>query len=61
MFCRASIRQRSRSQLSNLMPGSTVPVTGQVGGQDYFGSQGEKSKVCMQVINVGVCVTFYTQ
>uniref|UniRef100_A0A674N4Y6 Bile salt export pump n=1 Tax=Takifugu rubripes TaxID=31033 RepID=A0A674N4Y6_TAKRU len=29
MFCRASIRQRSRSQLSNLMPGSAVPVTSQ--------------------------------
>ncbi|XP_056883917.1 bile salt export pump-like [Takifugu flavidus] len=41
---RASIRQRSRSQLSNLMPGSAVPVTSQVGGQAYFGSQEEKSK-----------------
>lgn len=45
MFCRASIRQRSRSQLSNLMPDSTVPVTSQVGGRAYFGSQEEKSKV----------------
>lgn len=37
------------------MPGSTVPVTSQVGGQAYFGSQGEKSKVCMYIL--GVCVS----
>uniref|UniRef100_A0AAQ5Y738 Bile salt export pump n=1 Tax=Amphiprion ocellaris TaxID=80972 RepID=A0AAQ5Y738_AMPOC len=33
-FCRASIRQRSRSQLSNLVPESSVPIAGELGPRD---------------------------
>ncbi|XP_072241207.1 bile salt export pump [Leuresthes tenuis] len=39
---RASIRQRSRSQLSNLMPGSSVSVAGDLGPRAYSVSQADK-------------------
>ncbi|XP_049426577.1 bile salt export pump [Epinephelus fuscoguttatus] len=41
---RASIRQRSRSQLSNLIPESSVPITGELGPRAYSVSQADKSK-----------------
>ncbi|XP_067439274.1 bile salt export pump-like [Thunnus thynnus] len=41
---RASIRQRSRSQLSNLIPESSVPVAGELGPRAYAVSQADKSK-----------------
>ncbi|XP_069577162.1 bile salt export pump isoform X1 [Brachyistius frenatus] len=41
---RASIRQRSRSQLSNLIPESTVPFAGELGPRAYAVSQADKSK-----------------
>uniref|UniRef100_A0A4W6DIK9 Bile salt export pump n=1 Tax=Lates calcarifer TaxID=8187 RepID=A0A4W6DIK9_LATCA len=41
---RASIRQRSRSQLSNLIPESSVPVTGELGPRAYAVTQADKSK-----------------
>lgn len=43
--CRASIRQRSRSQLSSLIPDS-VSFTGDLGLRAYSLSQADKSKVC---------------
>uniref|UniRef100_A0A3Q3VVZ1 Bile salt export pump n=1 Tax=Mola mola TaxID=94237 RepID=A0A3Q3VVZ1_MOLML len=43
-FCRASIRQRSRSQLSNLIPESSVPIAGDLGPRAYAVSQADKSK-----------------
>uniref|UniRef100_A0A667XN41 Bile salt export pump n=1 Tax=Myripristis murdjan TaxID=586833 RepID=A0A667XN41_9TELE len=42
---RASIRQRTRSQLSNLVPDSSVPVAGELGPRAYSASQGNKTKV----------------
>uniref|UniRef100_A0AAQ5ZXE8 Bile salt export pump n=1 Tax=Amphiprion ocellaris TaxID=80972 RepID=A0AAQ5ZXE8_AMPOC len=41
---RASIRQRSRSQLSNLVPESSVPIAGELGPRAYAVSQADKSK-----------------
>ncbi|XP_071320644.1 bile salt export pump-like [Trachinotus anak] len=41
---RASIRQRSRSQLSNLIPESSVPIVGELGPRAYAVSQADKSK-----------------
>ncbi|XP_056156884.1 bile salt export pump-like [Lampris incognitus] len=41
---RASIRQRSRSQLSNLIPESSVPIAGELGPRAYSVSQGDKTK-----------------
>ncbi|XP_029306488.1 bile salt export pump [Cottoperca gobio] len=41
---RASIRQRSRSQLSNLMPASSVSIVGELGPGAYTVSQEDKSK-----------------
>ncbi|XP_049919135.1 bile salt export pump-like [Epinephelus moara] len=41
---RASIRQRSRSQLSNLIPESSVPIAGELGPRAYSVSQADKSK-----------------
>ncbi|XP_068165354.1 bile salt export pump-like [Antennarius striatus] len=41
---RASIRQRSRSQISNLIPESTVPLAGELGSRAYVASQADKSK-----------------
>lgn len=46
LFCRASIRQRSRSQMSKLMPDS-VSLTGELGPRAYSMSQADKSKVCI--------------
>ncbi|KAL6115511.1 abcb11 [Pungitius sinensis] len=40
---RASIRQRSRSQLSNLIPESTAPMVGELGPRAYSVSQANKS------------------
>ncbi|KAF3857357.1 hypothetical protein F7725_009216 [Dissostichus mawsoni] len=42
---RASIRQRSRSQLSNLIPESSVSIAGELGPRAYAVSQPDKSKV----------------
>ncbi|XP_076004887.1 bile salt export pump isoform X2 [Genypterus blacodes] len=42
---RASIRQRSRSQLSNLLPESSVPFAGELGPRAYSVSHGDKVKV----------------
>ncbi|XP_038572718.1 bile salt export pump isoform X2 [Micropterus salmoides] len=39
---RASIRQRSRSQLSNLIPESSVPIVGELGPRAYAVSQADK-------------------
>lgn len=47
--CRASIRQRSRSQLSNLIPESSVPIAGELGPRAYSVSQADKSTVCENV------------
>nr|XP_057907406.1 bile salt export pump-like [Doryrhamphus excisus] len=41
---RASIRQRSRSQLSNLIPESSVPIVGELGPRAHAVSQADKSK-----------------
>ncbi|KAK5602504.1 Bile salt export pump [Crenichthys baileyi] len=41
---RASIRQRSRSQLSNLIPESSVPIAGDLGPRAYSVSQEDKYK-----------------
>uniref|UniRef100_A0A3B5A4E6 Bile salt export pump n=1 Tax=Stegastes partitus TaxID=144197 RepID=A0A3B5A4E6_9TELE len=41
---RASIRQRSRSQLSNLVPESSVGIAGELGPRAYAVSQADKSK-----------------
>ncbi|XP_041834877.1 bile salt export pump isoform X2 [Melanotaenia boesemani] len=41
---RASIRQRSRSQLSNLIPESSVPAAGDLGPRAYSLAQAEKYK-----------------
>ncbi|KAM9334421.1 bile salt export pump-like [Symphorus nematophorus] len=41
---RASIRQRSRSQLSNLIPESSVAIAGELGPRAYDVSQADKSK-----------------
>uniref|UniRef100_A0A665WBC6 Bile salt export pump n=1 Tax=Echeneis naucrates TaxID=173247 RepID=A0A665WBC6_ECHNA len=41
---RSSIRQRSRSQLSNLVPESSVPIVGELGPRAYSVSQADKSK-----------------
>ncbi|XP_042369262.1 bile salt export pump-like [Plectropomus leopardus] len=41
---RASIRQRSRSQLSNLIPESSVPIAGELGPRAYAVSQADKSE-----------------
>ncbi|XP_041821762.1 bile salt export pump-like [Chelmon rostratus] len=41
---RASIRQRSRSQLSNLIPESSVSIAGELGPRAYAVSQADKSK-----------------
>ncbi|XP_070786932.1 bile salt export pump-like isoform X2 [Enoplosus armatus] len=41
---RASIRQRSRSQLSNLIPEPCVPIAGELGPRAYSVSQADKSK-----------------
>ncbi|XP_058478203.1 bile salt export pump-like [Solea solea] len=41
---RSSIRQRSRSQLSNLIPESSVPIVGELGPRAYSVSQADKSK-----------------
>ncbi|XP_023185260.1 bile salt export pump-like isoform X3 [Xiphophorus maculatus] len=41
---RASIHQRSRSQLSNLIPDSSVPITGDLGPGAYSMSQEDKYK-----------------
>ncbi|KAK1876716.1 Bile salt export pump [Dissostichus eleginoides] len=41
---RASIRQRSRSQLSNLIPESSVSIAGELGPRAYAVSQPDKSK-----------------
>uniref|UniRef100_A0A7N8XHH8 Bile salt export pump n=1 Tax=Mastacembelus armatus TaxID=205130 RepID=A0A7N8XHH8_9TELE len=43
---RASIRQRSRSQLSNLIPESSVSITGESGLGAYTVLEADKSKVC---------------
>lgn len=48
-FCRASIRQRSRSQLSNLIPGSSVPMVGELGPRAYSVSRADKSTVCNSI------------
>ncbi|KAK9524101.1 hypothetical protein VZT92_017968 [Zoarces viviparus] len=40
---RASIRQRSRSQLSNLIPGVPVSIVGELGPRAYSMSQADKS------------------
>ncbi|KAM6893167.1 bile salt export pump isoform 2-T3 [Lycodopsis pacificus] len=40
---RASIRQRSRSQLSNLIPGPPVSIAGELGPRAYAVSQADKS------------------
>ncbi|XP_051908244.1 bile salt export pump-like isoform X2 [Hippocampus zosterae] len=45
---RASIRQRSRSQLSNLFPQSSVSIAGEVGPRAYSVSQVAKSKNAIQ-------------
>ncbi|XP_061657910.1 bile salt export pump-like isoform X2 [Syngnathoides biaculeatus] len=45
---RASIRQRSRSQLSNLIPESSVPIVGELGPRAYSVSQADKSKNVIQ-------------
>uniref|UniRef100_A0A8C4HBV7 Bile salt export pump n=1 Tax=Dicentrarchus labrax TaxID=13489 RepID=A0A8C4HBV7_DICLA len=45
---RASIRQRSRSQLSNLIPESSVSIAGELGPRAYAVSQADKFKVCVQ-------------
>uniref|UniRef100_A0A3Q2PD45 Bile salt export pump n=1 Tax=Fundulus heteroclitus TaxID=8078 RepID=A0A3Q2PD45_FUNHE len=42
---RASIRQRSRSQLSNLIPESSVPIAGDLGPRAYSVSHEDKYKV----------------
>uniref|UniRef100_A0A8B9KVH3 Bile salt export pump n=1 Tax=Astyanax mexicanus TaxID=7994 RepID=A0A8B9KVH3_ASTMX len=34
-FCRASIHRRSRSQLSNVIPESSVPIAGELGPRSY--------------------------
>lgn len=39
---RASIRQRSRSQLSNLIPESSVPIVGELGPRAYAVSKADK-------------------
>lgn len=44
---RASIRQRSRSQLSNLIPESSVPIAGELGPIAYAVSQADKVCVCV--------------
>ncbi|KAM7375230.1 hypothetical protein PAMA_014360 [Pampus argenteus] len=41
---RASIRQRSRSQLSNLIPESSVSIAGELGPRPYAVSQADKSE-----------------
>ncbi|KAK0147330.1 Bile salt export pump [Merluccius polli] len=41
---RASIRQRSRSQLSHLIPESTVPMAGELGPRAYSVSQPDKTQ-----------------
>ncbi|XP_074483183.1 bile salt export pump isoform X2 [Sebastes fasciatus] len=41
---RASIRQRSRSQLSNLIPESSVSIAGELGPRAYAVSQADKSQ-----------------
>ncbi|XP_026218183.1 bile salt export pump-like isoform X1 [Anabas testudineus] len=41
---RASIRQRSRSQLSNAIPDSSVPISGDVSSTAYSALKGDKSK-----------------
>ncbi|KAK5847663.1 hypothetical protein PBY51_016773 [Eleginops maclovinus] len=41
---RASIRQRSRSQLSNLIPESSVSIAGELGPRAYSVTQADKSK-----------------
>ncbi|XP_077451283.1 bile salt export pump-like isoform X2 [Stigmatopora argus] len=45
---RASVRQRSRSQLSNLIPESSVSITGELGSRAYSLSQADKSKDAIQ-------------
>uniref|UniRef100_A0A3Q2XZA6 Bile salt export pump n=2 Tax=Hippocampus comes TaxID=109280 RepID=A0A3Q2XZA6_HIPCM len=45
---RASIRQRSRSQLSNLIPESSVSIAGELGPRAYAVSQVDKSKNAIQ-------------
>ncbi|XP_077584233.1 bile salt export pump-like isoform X2 [Stigmatopora nigra] len=45
---RASVRQRSRSQLSNLIPESSVSITGALGSRAYSLSQADKSKDAIQ-------------
>ncbi|XP_075873682.1 bile salt export pump-like [Nelusetta ayraudi] len=42
---RASIRQRSRSQLSNLIPESSVPIVGELGPRAYAVSKADKDAV----------------
>ncbi|KAM3585020.1 uncharacterized protein V6R79_005132 [Siganus canaliculatus] len=42
---RASIRQRSRSQLSNLIPESSVPIAGELGPRAYAVSQADPKEV----------------
>ncbi|XP_070711489.1 bile salt export pump [Pempheris klunzingeri] len=42
---RASIRQRSRSQMSNLIPESTVPGSGDLGPRAYAVSQADKNAI----------------
>uniref|UniRef100_A0A8C3A5P2 Bile salt export pump n=1 Tax=Cyclopterus lumpus TaxID=8103 RepID=A0A8C3A5P2_CYCLU len=42
---RASLRQRSRSQLSNLIPESSVPMVGELGPRAYSVSQADKFTV----------------
>lgn len=44
---RSSIRQRSRSQLSNLIPESSVAIVGELGPRAYAVSQADKSEVCV--------------
>ncbi|XP_034032436.1 bile salt export pump-like [Thalassophryne amazonica] len=43
---RASIRQRSRSQLSNLIPEPNISFTGEVGPRVYQVPQADETKVC---------------
>ncbi|KAM9830301.1 bile salt export pump-like [Syngnathus typhle] len=45
---RASIRQRSRSQLSNLIPDSSVSIAGELGTTAFAISQADKSKNAIQ-------------
>lgn len=49
IFFRASIRQRSRSQLSNVIPDSSVSISGDLSPTAYSALNADKSKVCVCV------------